>query len=81
MFAANRVQQIRDHLNTKQWHFIESASNPADDASFGLDSKMKHQIKRSFNGSSFLWDMKQCWLQKCEINKVSEEDPELKESD
>ena len=30
------------------------------------------------NDLSFLWDEKQCWLQKCEIKKVSEEDPELK---
>ena len=78
VFVANRVQQILDHTSTKQWHFIESGSNPADDASRGLDSKMKHQIKRWFNGPSFLWDEKQCWLQKCEINEVSEEDPELK---
>ena len=49
-----------------------------DDASRGLISKMKHQIKKRFNGPSFLWDEKQCWLQKCEINEVSEEDPELK---
>ena len=79
VFVANRVQQILDHTSTKQWHFIESGSNPADDDSGGLDSKMKHQIKRWFNGPSFLWDEKQCWLQKFEINEVSEEDPELKE--
>ena len=30
------------------------------------------------NDLSFLWDEKQCWLQKREIKKVSEEDPELK---
>ena len=78
VFVANRVQQIRDHTSTKQWHFIESGHNTEDDASRGLDSKMKHQIKRWFNGSSFLRDEKQGWLQKCEINEVSEEDPELK---
>ena len=39
---------------------------------------MKNQIKRWFNGLSFLWDKKQCWLQKCEINKVPVEDLELK---
>ena len=58
VFVANRVQQIRDHTSTKQWHFIESGSNLADDASGGLDSKMKHQIKRWFNGPSILWDEK-----------------------
>ena len=45
VFIANRVQQIRNHNSTKQWQFIESVKNPADDASRGLDSKMKHQIK------------------------------------
>ena len=30
------------------------------------------------NGPSFLWDKKPCWLQKCEIDKVPLEDPELK---
>ena len=58
VFVANRVQQIRDHTSTKQWHFIESGSNLADDASGDLDSKMKHQIKRWFNGPSILWDEK-----------------------
>ena len=57
-FVANGVQEIRDHTSTKQWHFIESSSNPADVASHGLDSKLKNQIKRWFNGPSFLWDKK-----------------------
>ena len=74
VFVINRIQQISDQTSKKQWHFIESGINPADDASCGLDSK----IKRWFNGPSFLWDKKQCWLQKCQINKVSEEDQELK---
>ena len=78
MFVANCVQQIHDHTSNKQWHFIENNNNPADDASCDLDSKMKNQIKRWFNGPSFLWDKKQCWLQKCEINKVPVEDLELK---
>ena len=54
VFAANRVKQIRDQTSTKQWHFIESGNNPADDASLGLDSKIKNQIKRCFNCPSFL---------------------------
>ena len=80
VFAANHVQQICNHTSTEQWHFIESDNNPADDASCGY-SKMKNQIKRWFNGPSFLWDKKQCWLQNCEINEVPAEDPELKKSD
>ena len=46
VFVANGVQQIRYPTITKQWNFIENGNNPADDASRGLDLKMKIQIKR-----------------------------------
>ena len=35
VFVANRAQQIRDHTSPKQWHYVESSSNPANDASRG----------------------------------------------
>ena len=57
---------------------IESGNNPVVDASRGLESKTKNQIKRWFNGPSFFRDKKQCWLQKCEINEVPVEDAKLK---
>ena len=47
VFVANRVQQIRDHTSPKQWHYVESSSNPAE------DSKKKDQIKRWFDGPFF----------------------------
>lgn len=53
VFVAVRLKQILDHTSIKQWRLIESSSNPAGDASRGLDSKMKNQIKRWFNGPSF----------------------------
>ena len=31
VFVANRVQQIRDHISPKQWHYVESSSIPAGD--------------------------------------------------
>ena len=64
VFVANRVQQIRDHTSPKQWHYVESSSNPVDDASQGLESKKKDQIRRWFDGPSFPWNKKQCWLEK-----------------
>ena len=78
VFVANRVQQIRDHTSPKQWHYVESSSNPADDASRGLDSKKKDQIKRWFDDPSFLWSRKQCWLKKIQLQEVSDEDPEVR---
>ena len=77
VFVANRVQQIRDHTSPKQWHYVESCSNPADDASRGLDSKKKDQIKRWFDGPYFLWSRKQSWLEKFQLEEVSDEDPEV----
>ena len=78
VFVANRVQQIRDHTSPKKWHYVESSSNPADDASRGLDSKKKDQIKRWFDGPSFLWSRKQCWLEKIQLEEVSDENPEVR---
>ena len=78
VFVANRVEQIRDHASTKQCHHVESSSNPADHALRGLDSKKKNQIRRWFDGPSFLWSRKQCWLEKSQLEEVSDEDPEVR---
>ena len=54
VFVANQVQQMRHHTDPNQWHYVESSSISAYDASRGLDSKKKDQIKRWFDGPSFL---------------------------
>ena len=43
-----------------------------------MDSKKKDQIKRWFDGPSFLWSRKQCWLEKFQLEEVSDEDPEVR---
>ena len=48
VFAANRVQQIRDETISEQWQYVESKENPVDDASRGLTTR------------EFLSN--QCWL-------------------
>ena len=78
VFVANRVEQIRDHASPKQCHHVESSSNPADDTLRGLDSKKKDQIRRWFDGPSFLWSRKQCWLEKSQLEEVSDEDQEVR---
>ena len=35
VFVANRVQQIRNHNESKQWRYVASKSNPVDFASRG----------------------------------------------
>ena len=57
---------------------VERSSNPADDPSQGLDSKKKYQIKRRFDGPSFLWSRRQCWLETFQLEEVSDEDPEVR---
>ena len=78
VFVANRVQQIRDHTSPKQWYYVESSSNLGVDSSRGLDSKKKGQIRRWFDGPSFLWSRKQFWLKTGQLEEVLNEDPEVR---
>ena len=50
IFVGNRVQQIRDQTDKRQWHYVETTNNPADDSSRGLESKHQEKIKRWFEG-------------------------------
>ena len=46
MFVTNRVQLIRDNSNTNQWHYVDTKSNPADDASRGLNVTNIKRVQR-----------------------------------
>ena len=78
VFVANRLQQIRDHTSPNQWYYVESSSKLGVDSSRGLDSKKKGQIRRWFDGSSFLWTRKQFWLKTGQLEEVLNEDPEVR---
>ena len=79
IFVANRVQQIRDQTDKWQWNYVETTSNPADDASRGLESKHQEKIKRWFEGPSFLWKKEHIWLKKCSIfEQIPDDDPKIK---
>lgn len=56
VFVANRVQLIRENTDPNQWHHIDTAENPADHASRGLQAA---QISSSnwLQGPSFLRDL------------------------
>ena len=76
---ANRVQQIRDQTDKRQWHYVETTNNPADDASRGLELRHQEKIKRWFKGPSFLWRKEHTWLKKCSIfEQIPDDDPEIK---
>ena len=80
VFVANRVQQIRDHTSPKQWYYVESSSNLGVDSSRGLDSKKKGQIRRCFDGPSFLWSRKQFWLKTGQLEEVYNPESSRKKS-
>ena len=43
-----------------------------------MNYKKKNQIKRWFNGLSFLWSRKQWWLEKSQLEETSDEDPKVR---
>ena len=55
VFAANRVQRIRETTDARQWHYVDTGENPADHASRGL--KVADLIKSKWlSGPTFLWE-------------------------
>ena len=78
-FVANRVQQLRNQTDKRQWHYVETTSNPEHDASRRLESRHQEKIKRWFEGLSFLYRKEHTWLKKCSIfGQIPDGDPEIK---
>ena len=59
VFVANRLSKIEEGSNSKQWRYVESKSNPADDASRGLSAK--ELSSRWLRGPEFLWESEENW--------------------
>ena len=76
---ANGVQLIHDSSNTNQWHYVYTKSNPADDASRGLNVTNTTKVPRWYNGPAFLWQPEEFWsLEKDSCPRLDESDPEIK---
>ena len=60
-FVANRIAAIREVTNPKQWRYVETANNPADDASRGLSAQDLLENKRWLQGPDFLGGPEECW--------------------
>lgn len=52
---ANRVSTILNHSEAKQWRYVSSSQNPADDTTHGKNIKKLIENKRWFDGPSFLY--------------------------
>ena len=78
VFVANRVQLIRDHSEVTQWRYVNTADNPADLASRGVDVKQTDKMMKWFQGPQFLWTDEKLWSP-ADINiNVEDDDPEIK---
>ena len=77
-FVANRIQKIHDSSSADQWKYVNSASNPADDASRGLSPTELLKSERWIQGPDFLWkDQSHSPLSQT-IGEVTDDDVEVK---
>ena len=77
VFVANRVQEIQEKSSVKQWRYVDTKSNPADDASRGLRPRELSKSKW-ITGPDFLWQPEDEWETSSLAEAVvspSEEDP------
>ena len=76
-FVANRVAEIRDKSDPKQWRHVPGSLNPADDCSRGLSASALTPESRWFRGPSFLRDPETEWPRPG-TTQTEENDPEVK---
>ena len=82
VYVANRVQEIQDKTSPKQWRYVETKSNPADDASRALGARDISNSKWIL-GPEFLWKEDNQWPEAMNgretiAGKPSKKDPEVK---
>ncbi|XP_068757566.1 uncharacterized protein [Montipora capricornis] len=80
-FVSNPVAAILDVSSPSQWQYVDSNSNPADDASRGLSANELIKSKRWLHAPEFLWGSAEHWSKRpASIDEVEEDDPEVKKS-
>ena len=78
VYVANRIQEIRNKSSVKQWKFVHSKVNPADDATRGLSATEFIKSKWS-QGPAFLWKDETEWeIEESGQFVTSADDPEIK---
>ena len=77
-FVANRVATIQEVSTPSQWRYVDTHSNPADEASRGVSAD---SLQRWVNGPSFLTQSSETWPQKpADLRKASHEELEIKKA-
>ena len=80
VFVSNRVEEIQNSTQRRQWRYVESDQNPADDASRGMKAD-ELQNARWILGPKFLWSEQGKWLNGDEQEQsLRSDDPEVKKS-
>ena len=78
-FMANRVAIIRNGSGPRQWRYIQSKKNPADDTSRGLTADALLGSSRWLLRPEFLMKTEDYWPKCIEtLERISDEDPEVK---
>ena len=80
VYVANRVQQIRDLTDPYLWFYVETNSNPADEASRGLTARQLVEPSRWLTGPEFLWESGTFKPENVEVSPLQESDPEVKKA-
>jgi hypothetical protein len=77
-FVANRITKIRELSSPSQWRYVDTHSNPADDASRGVPADC---LERWLHGPSFLAQSSEMWPKQPEdLCNLPDDQPELKKS-
>ena len=81
VFVANRIQLIQDHSEVRQWRFVDTKENPADDASRGSDGPTLLRQQRWLEGPDFLWKPEDDWPQQpFAMGQIPDDGPEIKKT-
>ncbi|KAK3754770.1 hypothetical protein QZH41_007277 [Actinostola sp. cb2023] len=77
-FVGNRVSAICEQSSPSQWRYVDTKSNPADDASRGLSADEMLQTQRWINGPEFLWQNEENWPKRLAVMDATDDDLEIK---
>ena len=78
IFIANRLTEIREHSEPKQWMYVPSSKNPADDATRGLPAATLSQSNRWLLAPSFLWETEDSWPSQPNVSPPDDSDGDLR---
>lgn len=78
-FVANRLAIIHDGSTPSQWRYVDTKSNPSDEASRGLTANQMLDDERWLRGPSFLWEDEQLWPVRPNSSlQLAEDNPDVK---